>query len=69
MLSLDQIDNITAQKHLCLGVTVLEKLLLSNFKLVAKQIDQCIVETFEKFHVIEMNYILVNAVGKHKFSD
>lgn len=49
MLSLDQIDNITAQKHLCFSITVLEKLLLRDFKLVAKQIYQCIVDTFEKF--------------------
>ena len=42
MLTLDTIYHVTAQKHLHLCEAILEKLLLSNFNLVAEEVDQIV---------------------------
>lgn len=61
MLSLDQIDNITAQKHLCFSITVLEKLLLRDFKLVAKQIYLNFLKKWIRNARINNHSLLTNA--------
>jgi len=39
MLALNECDSVAAEKHLHLGVAVLEKLILSDFALVPEKVD------------------------------
>lgn len=64
VLTLDSVNHIAAEKHLHLCESVLEKLRLLDLHLVAEEVDEHVVDRLEKLHVIQVDYIAIDAVSK-----
>ena len=57
-LALDKGDHVAAQKHLHLGIPILEKLVLSDLRLVTEQVD---LKSSSK--LVKMNMVVVESLS------